>query len=140
MSLFEWLGESIDPGEVGGVGGGGRARGHRSRTSVLVCLAVALTALGVAVWMLWRPFDAGAAGRTLPFVIGSSVYLLAGYFIHPEPNMDNVGWMGGMMDNPFRISDDVNRMLIGALLLLWPARFIAESLVDGVVLVIRAGD
>jgi hypothetical protein len=138
--MLEWLGESIDPGEVGGVDGGGRARGGRSRTAVLVCLVIALTALGVAAWMLWRPLDAGAAGRVLPFVIGSTVYLLAGYFIHPEPDMGNVGWLGGMMDNPFRISDDVNRMLMGAWVLLWPARFIAESLVDGVVLVVRARD
>ena len=140
MSLFEWLGESVDPGEVGGVAGGGRVRGHRSRTAVLVCFAVALSALGVAAWTLCRPLDAGAGGRALPFVIGSSLYLLAGYFIHPKPSMNNVGWLGGMMDHPFRISDDVNRMLIGALVLLWPARFLAESLVDGVVFVVRARD
>ncbi len=44
------------------------------------------------------------------------------------------------MDDPFHYSDDVNRGLIFFSVVLWPARFISEALVDMASLVMHAGD
>jgi hypothetical protein len=48
--------------------------------------------------------------------------------------MENLGLLGGAFDHPFRYWDDLNRQLLLLLILLWPGRFIAESIVDTFVL------
>jgi hypothetical protein len=65
---------------------------------------------------------------------GTLIYAAVGYLVRPEPNFDNTGIAGGLIDHPGRYSDDINRELIGANVLLGPGRFIAESLVDFVLL------
>ena len=52
--------------------------------------------------------------------------------------MDNIGWLGGLMDHPFRYSDDINRGLLGLKLILMPGRLIAESVVDMAILLLNA--
>ena len=32
------------------------------------------------------------------------MYLVVGLLVHPAPEESNVGWGGGMFDNPFRFS------------------------------------
>lgn len=58
----------------------------------------------------------------LKFLLGFAVYLLLSYFIHPCPATRNMGWMGGVMDNPFRFSDDVNRFLLFFQAFLFPGK------------------
>ncbi len=41
-----------------------------------------------------------------------------------------LGWLGGLMDHPFRYSDDINRFPIFLMIRLWPGRLIAESMID----------
>ncbi len=61
------------------------------------------------------------------------IYLCAGFALHPEPDDDDLGWWGGLVDNPFRYSDNANRLLLLLYLALLPARFVAEALVDLIV-------
>jgi len=133
MSLLEWLGESYNPGSIGGIEIGGRPR-ERSRFAVVACFVVAaalLTGWAYVVLFVWQvrswEWLAINAGATL-------VYLLVGYFIHPAPDTENLGMLGGLFDHPFRYSDDLNRHLLFLLIILWPGRFIAESIVDTFVL------
>jgi hypothetical protein len=44
--------------------------------------------------------------------------------------MDNLGWLGGLMDDPLHYSDDISRFLLFLLIVLWPGRFLASALVD----------
>jgi hypothetical protein len=140
MSLLEWFGESYNPGSVGLVDVGGRDRGMRPRKAVLVCFLISCVLLG-----LWIYFLGGILGVSSPSgiaiaAITLTVYLTIAYFVHPEPDLENVGWFGGVFDHPFRYSDDVNRMLIFLVFALWPGRFISESLVDMFQLVLHARD
>ena len=130
MSLFEWLGESHNPGNVGSVDVGGRDRSRRSRISVLACFLISVAVLGLWGYSLWNGFGLRslsgigiASGATL-------IYLAFAYSVHPQPDMKNVGWLGGLVDHPFRYSDDINRFLIFLVVILWPGRFLTESLVD----------
>lgn len=132
MSLFEWLGESSNPGPVGTIEVGGRIRPRRSRLSVLLCLVVSIGLLSA-----WIAFILAVCKVTNPFglialAVATLVYLFLGYTLHPKPNMTNVGWLGGALDHPFRYSDDLNRNLAFLIFLLWPGRLISESLVDTV--------
>jgi hypothetical protein len=59
------------------------------------------------------------------------LYMGIAFFVRPEPNTDNMGWgIGGMADDPFQYSDDVNRSLWSAQCLLGPGRFTAETFLD----------
>jgi len=55
------------------------------------------------------------------------VYTTIAFFIRPEPNTDNLGWGGGVANDPFQYSDNVNRFLWKAHCLLGPGRFTAET-------------
>lgn len=44
--------------------------------------------------------------------------------------MDLFEWLGGLIDHPFRYSDDINRLLIFLSLLLLPGRMVAMGLID----------
>jgi hypothetical protein len=66
---------------------------------------------------------------------GMMVYTGIAFFFRPEPNTDNLGFGGGMMNDPFQCSDNVNRFLWRAHCVLGPGRFTAETLLDLCVLI-----
>ena len=63
------------------------------------------------------------------------VYTLIAFVIRPEPNTDNMGWGGGLANDPFQASDNVNRFLWKAHCVLGPGRFTAETFLDTCLLV-----
>jgi hypothetical protein len=72
--------------------------------------------------------------------IGMLVYTAVAFFIRPEPNTDNLGFGGGLANDPFQYSDDVNRFLWKAHCVLGPGRFTAHTLIDlGVLLGLVGG-
>ena len=118
MGLLEWLGERESPGPTGLLQYGARERPQRSRAAILIRLVLA-----AAVLSAWLSFVIVklAEMRLEPaawWVGGTFAYLLAGYHIHPEPNSENLGWWGGVIDHPLRWSDDVNRLLLFASIVL----------------------
>ena len=139
MSLFEWFGEAHSPGPVGSVETGRRARGERTRRLVLLRFVLAVLLLGVAFDQLMGLSRMRDEGAVLKVATALVAYLLLGYTVHPKPDPTNVGWLGGVIDHPFRYSDDINRFLFFLLLLLWPARFMAESCVDMIRLIAYVG-
>lgn len=68
--------------------------------------------------------------ESLLYIVGIVAYSIAGYFVLPKPDYSNVGWLGGLIDNPFRVSDDFNRMLIFITVLLLPGRLISTTVVS----------
>jgi hypothetical protein len=143
MSLLEWFGESFDPGEAGTVDVGGRdreerGRAKRPRIAVLVCFAFAVALIGLGAYFVVSVYGVPTARGLVWLIFGTVLYLCLSYFVHPKPDTSNIGWMGGLFDHPFRYSDDINRFLIFLVIVLWPGRFISESLVDMVGLAVHA--
>ncbi|GEM_PF-794622 len=130
ISLFEWFGEAYNPGPVGSVKFGRQPKPGRTRGAVIACFIVSLLALA----LLWGLLSANNSSDAVTALIFFILYCIAGYYIRPKPNLQNLGWLGGLFDNPFRYSDDWNRFLLWAYLLLLPGRFVAESMVDFVVM------
>jgi hypothetical protein len=129
MSMFEWLGEAINPGPVGDFEGR-RPGVFRHRVIAIVVALIGWTLMGGWIFCLWRwtgetkiPWFAGS-------LLGTFFYLLTGYFIMPRPDFSNIGWFGGLIDNPFRISDDWNRWLLFIRIALLPGRLWAMALVN----------
>jgi len=89
---------------------------------VAVGAAIAVPTLLQFKFPLWQ-----AAAIT---AVGMLVYTAIAYFIRPEPNTDNLGFGGGLANDPFQYSDDVNRFLWKAHCMLGPGRFTAQTLID----------
>lgn len=138
MSLFEWLGESFNPGPIGSVDAGPTDRRDRTRAMVIVSFLLAAAALGGWGYLILVVFEVRSTEGLVGCGLGTFVYLLLGYFLHPKPDTSNLGWLGGMMDHPFRYSDDINRFLLTLMILLLPGRFVSEAVVDMVGLVVHA--
>jgi hypothetical protein len=68
-----------------------------------------------------------------------AVYTGIAFFVRPEPNTDNLGMAGGMVNDPFQFSDNINRFLWKAHCCLGPGRFTAETLLDLCALIGLAG-
>ncbi|MHC1723541.1 MAG: hypothetical protein AB9836_10095 [Aminipila sp.] len=68
--------------------------------------------------------------EALLFAAAITVYSVGGYFILPKPDYSNVGWFGGIFDNPFRISDDINRMLVFVMVILMPGRLFSTTVLS----------
>lgn len=77
--------------------------------------------------------------QIFPESIGSRLAIIAGieliyvgiaFFIVPRPNYGDLGYLDGLINNPFRYSDNYNRSLRTWAVLLGPGRFISTSLLD----------
>ena len=90
----------------------------------LVPIRALISVLGLTALLVFLGIPNGA-GAT----VGCLVYVVAGTLLRPKPDYSNVGWFGGLVDHPFRLSDDYNRFLIFLLLFLWPARVIGSGFV-----------
>jgi len=137
MGFLEWWGESMNPGPRGGIRVESRSQELPTRGVVWTCLIVSMAGMIGGFYLLFAylvPPTLTSLGVTL-IVLG--VYLLLAHFVHPEADTSNLGWMAGMMDDPFRWSDDWNRSLLGLNLLLLPGRFLGRSFVN-FALMIRA--
>lgn len=132
FGLFEMIGEALDPGDQGSLAVTSPELRWRPGVWVVLHTAVALMVLGtfgfflvVWTWPAW--------GWTVGWSIGLVLYLLMAHYFVPTPDMGNLGWFGGILDNPFRWSDDWNRLLIFLWIVLIPGRFVTIGLRDGLI-------
>jgi hypothetical protein len=124
MSIFEWLGEMFDPGPVGTVDGPGPVFGGMKKILVGIFSAGGLALFIMAIWWIATTPDITAWKWYLSF----SIYLAFSWAVTPRPDNRNLGWFGGFMDHPFRFSDDLNRMLVFAYILLFPGKLMVAGI------------
>jgi hypothetical protein len=115
MSLFEWLGEED--------------RAPRSNGIVLLCFFITIVLVCLIYYLVFKEFQLNLKnfGITTGTII---LYSLIAYFIRPEPDTDDMGICGGMIDNPFSYSDNGNRFLMGLKIILMPGCFFTESTIN----------
>ncbi|PMD90772.1 hypothetical protein BWI97_22625 [Siphonobacter sp. BAB-5405] len=133
MSLLEWLLEPANPGPVGTVKVNTPDPDNKGRRPqkwlVWVAMVAGLILVSVSLYGVF--YEAGDGGIQ-PVLIKLSclvAYMLIGHFVDATPDYTNVGWLGGLIDNPFRISDDFNRLLLFTQALLLPGKLMAYSLI-----------
>ncbi len=125
MGIFEFIGESYNPGEIGTVD---RVEINRNDMNLKVMIAKSIIAVGLLA--LAYVFFSGPNTTTFNYVmfsIGIVIYCTIAFFVVPHPDYDNIGWLGGLIDHPFRYSDDINRFLIFLAVILYPGRFISRT-------------
>ena len=133
MGLLEWFFESGNPGPVGKVEINSPEPDDDNNEPpgkwliyIMVVIGLSLAVVGL-YWVFDNLHDGGFRRSLLRFCL-FTLYVVVGHFIRPAPDHTNVGWLGGLVDNPFRISDDYNRWLLLAQISLIPGRLIAYSL------------
>ena len=89
---------------------------------IAVGAAIAIPTLLEFKFPLWQAIALTAGGML--------VYTGIAFFVRPEPNTDNLGFGGGMGNDPFQSGDNVNRFLWRLHCCLGPGRFTAETLLD----------
>jgi hypothetical protein len=108
-----------------------RSRGQVRRDFVLALL-LALGFVAASVWLSLP--DVGAACIAIAVF---AAYCSLAYFVRVRPNHDEMGAVGGLIDNPLRGSDGANRGLVQLALALAVGRFVSTGLVDGIRLLRR---
>jgi hypothetical protein len=132
MGLFEYLFERKNPGKVGSIKKNNQGTKHVNILTLIGKLFVSLVIIGVLFYMtVMQNFH---LINVAFFIIILFLYCYISYKYIPRPDTSNVGWLGGLMDNPFRYTDDLNRMLIVFLVLLSPGRFIATTFIQFILL------
>ena len=124
MSLFEWLGESFNPGPVGDIDASREPIFNQGikRGWALFFMLIGLVLFGFSLRLILQ-----SETKFWSFVF-FVIYLLFSYFLTPKPDTSNVGWLGGLVDHPFRISDDMNRFLVFLYLFLLPGKLVVFAL------------
>jgi len=130
MDFMERWGESVDPGKIGTIDIS--AEHETCRCRLLVLLRFLAVIIGVPIaWYKIVPHVPLPMFQAIVLVIGGTlVYVALSYLLNPAPDLDNIGIAGGLIDHPWRYSDDINRKLLLAQCVLGPGRFIAESVFD----------
>lgn len=130
MDFFEWMYRSSDHGPVGSVDVGKEKRivvwlpFTLVRFLLTFALLVGSIVVGVFHDVTPQPLHGALAGGVF------LLYLCVGYFIRPKPDLSNVGYAGGLVDDPFRYSDDRNRSLLFFAILLLPGYLLARPVVE----------
>lgn len=94
----------------------------------MVAIGTAILTPALMQWMpLWK-----AALLTIGIL---QIYIGVSFFVRPRYNPDNMGWFGGMGNDPFQYSDNINRMLFKLHMLLGPGRFAADTMLDACALI-----
>ncbi|MGL4736263.1 MAG: hypothetical protein ACRCW2_02300 [Cellulosilyticaceae bacterium] len=101
-------------------------RPRPSGWQLVIRLIICIIGLG---WVFIQTSSAESIEHIVIFSIFVLIYVLLGYHCMPEPDYSNMGWMGGLMDNPLRISDDFNRLFLALKVLLYPGKFIGMTVV-----------
>ncbi|MFN7144045.1 MAG: hypothetical protein ACK4YP_09730 [Myxococcota bacterium] len=86
---------------------------------------------GAALAVGWALTLATAGGPWLylevglgPYVLGWVAYVVMANLLTPSVDTNDLGWGGGLWDNPFSYSDDRNRFLYTLALVLWPGKLV----------------
>ncbi len=122
--------EGANPGNVGSIDLSAEHEACECRPLILARFLFVVIGLPVA-WVFAIPQVPLPMWQAAAAVIGGTLmYIALAYLVNPEPDLENLGHLGGMMNDRSTYSDDKNRMLLQAQMFLGPGRFIAESVFD----------
>ncbi len=57
-------------------------------------------------------------------------YVGLAFVLCPRPDMEELGWFGGLIDNPFSHEDDLNRFLLALLIFLLPGKVVCYGIAE----------
>ncbi len=131
MSLIDGFLESENPSPVGKIEfNSPEPDDDEPPEKDLIWLAITIGLILVGIGLYWTFYNLsyGNSWQVSVKLCGLVLYVMISYSLRVKPDYSNVGWLGGLMDNPFRISDNFNRWLVYLQALLVPGKLIVYSL------------
>lgn len=132
MSLLEWFLEPANPGPVGKVEVNPPEPDDDGEPPkkwlIYLAAIIGLCFAGIGLYWIINNLLYEGPVRTLGKLFLFGLYIAISLFIKPSPDHSNIGWMGGLIDHAFRISDDYNRLLLFTQIILLPGKLIAYCL------------
>jgi len=128
MNIFEWLIERRKPNAVGKLSTDDLDEYTNSDISFfwqIIIIILGVCGIGFIIWLV---FIENSIADSWQLLIGIVVYLFVARFITAKPNMRNLGLFGGLMNHPFRYTDNLNRMLFFIQTILMPGKIIIASI------------
>lgn len=128
MGLLEYLFERKNPGSVGEIQ---KNRPPSERGDVIWVVLKLMISIAITCGLFYiTVLQDFSLGKALIFILIYTVYNIISYRYVPRPDTSNMGLLGGLIDHPFRYTDDLNRSLLFLSILLYPGRFISTTLVQ----------
>jgi hypothetical protein len=120
MRLFDWLGQAFKPGPIGHIYTNAQPflPAGVKRIWIILFFILGLSILALLIWLGFQAEDKITAFASI------IAYLLVSHYITPKPEMTNMGWLGGLINNPFRVSDNYNRWLFFFSAVLIPGKLV----------------
>jgi hypothetical protein len=129
--MFEYLGEQTDPKNVGTIEVNTEYDAPRKPLWLVLLKLFGLLAMLPVGYLLVIPLLPLPAWQSIVVASGILlIYIGLAFFIRPEPDTDNLGYAGGLVNDPFHYSDDMNRWLLLLHCVLGPGRFASETILD----------
>jgi hypothetical protein len=95
---------------------------------IWLAVTIGLLLCGVGMWWVMSNWSLGNSGTILLKLCWLALYVVVSYRINPKPDYSDVGWLGGLLNNPFRLSDNYNRWQSYLQAVLLPGKLMAYSL------------
>ncbi len=128
MGLLEYFFERKNPGNVGDIQKNQSPEEPGSVVGIIIKLIISIAiSCGVFYITVMQNFS---FINVMIFILVFTVYNIISYNYIPRPDTSNIGLLGGLIDNPFRYTDDLNRNLMFLSVFLLPGRFISTTLVQ----------
>jgi hypothetical protein len=93
-------------------------------------LAIAMFVIGFAYALCLIHIDYPGWKTSVVFFGVLLLYCGIAYMVRPNPNDMNMGWGGGLMNDPTQYSDNINRGLRDLECILQPGQLVTESVLD----------
>ena len=100
------------------------------RNSLMLRLFVSFLIISGYYFFIYKYMQRHGGDLMIKATIGLFIYTVISYFIRPKPDMNNLGYFGGLINRPFDHTDDWNRFLLNMKILLLPGVIISEAIVD----------
>lgn len=101
-------------------------------TMVFLGLLITVSLVGLEIYLL-RTLTPTISGRGWAVAAGCTLaYVVLGTIIHPQPDTSDMGYFGGLVDNPFSFRDDANRFLLFLQVILLPAKLVSWTVISAV--------
>ena len=135
MSLFEILFERRNPGNVGHVEKTDPFESEVSKGVLIAETIFTLAFIGIILAAMLSNTTSIEGFVSISFLV--VMYLVLAYNVNPQPDYENMGMFGGIFDNPFRYSDDINRFLLGLKVVLLPGRIATTTIAHWIYIIRR---
>lgn len=130
MGILEIIGELIKPGKIGGINFNKKGLKNNQKL-IIIRFIISLTTILLFEYLILikndHYYDFRYMLKVNVFLI---IYLIFSYKIKIKPNYGNLGWVPFLINNPFKFSDNINRLLVIINILMVPGKYISRNIRD----------